>query len=207
MWTRRSRNSLSLFPDGLSWLTPRLRAEVIWGFALLCVGWLMLVHVWKWVSPCDLCWASLGFLTAWGLGSKGEYPGRGREPGGCHTTLDALVLEVTQHHGGCWASYKGQPRFQVHLIQMGKFWKMCGTGNTALVIFRKHYLPQWTIHQSSSINILNPPSDLAQLWSHKLVSYRPYIPAVYIFYLDCIRIKLQIILKNQDIFNYLEKLQ
>lgn len=95
---------------------------------------------------------------------------------GCHSASWLLLSQL-------------QRPAQVHLVQMGKFWKTCGTGNTAWVIFRKYNLPQWTIHQNSSINILNPPSDLAQLWSHKLVSCRPYIPAVYIFYLDCIRTK------------------
>lgn len=63
------------------------------------------------------------------------------------------------------ASYKGQPRFQVHLIQMVRFWKIRGTGNVALVIFGKSNLWQWTKEVDSTLKLIyEHPSVLPLSW-------------------------------------------
>lgn len=70
-----------------------------------------------------------------------------------------------------------------YLIQLAISWKLCGTGNTTLVIFGKHNLSQWTEEVDSTPKLI---------YKHNLILsrtcpsfYRPYIPV----YLDCIGIK------------------
>lgn len=72
-------------------------------------------------------------LTAWGLVSRLSILGE-RETHGNHIALYDLIVEVIRPSVCCGASYKDQPGFQVHLIQLAISWKQCGTGNMTLVI-------------------------------------------------------------------------
>ena len=122
-------------------------------------------------------------LTAWGLGSPGEHPGRERDPCGNHIALHDSVLEVIRPNVCCGASYKDQPGFQVHLIQLAISWNLCGTGNMTLLIFGKHNLSQWTKEVDSTPKLIYKHT-LILSWTWPSF-YRPYIPV----YSDCIGIR------------------
>ena len=127
-----------------------------------------------------LVWAFTHSLRAW---FQGENLGDRRDPRGNHIALHDSVVEVICPSVCCGASYKDQPGFRVHLIQLAISWTLCGTGNMTLVIFEKHNLSQWTEEVDSTQKLI---------YKHNLIlsqtcpsCYRLYIPV----YLDCTGIK------------------
>ena len=180
IWTRHSRNGWSLLLDGLSWMPQGSGLKSLEGlFSYLLGGWCLFTSGNE--TSARLAWDFTHSLRA-------GFPGwasweRERDPCGNHIALHDSVVEVIRPNVCCGASYKDQPGFQVHLIQLAISWKLCGTGNMTFVIFGKHHLSQWTKEVDSTPKLIYKHT-LILSWTWPSF-YRPYIPV----YLDCIGIR------------------
>ena len=177
---RHRGNGWSLLLDGLRWMPQGSGLKSFEGlFSYLLGGWCLFTS--RNETSAGLAWDFTHSLRA-------GFPGwasweRERDPCGNHIALHDSVLEVIRPNVCCGASYKDQPGFQVHLIQLAISWNLCGTGNMTLVIFGKHNLSQWTKEVDSTPKLIYKHT-LILSWTWPSF-YRPYIPV----YSDCIGIR------------------
>lgn len=101
---------------------------------------------------------------------------------------------------------KGRPRFQVYLAQMVRFWKICGAGTTALVIFGKCSRSPCTkevdptpklIYKHALVLPLTRPSCGVMIW-YPVDNIHILAPALMVC-LGCMRIKIAGYLKKSEV--------